>query len=180
MILPLNWKYTEYFLWFRMKQKIMIKHECTNMFICKTAHKTCPSYRTHTYLDLYNFEGGLWEGWARISRRLPLPGFSKNGSDMESILDLIIFNFFGIMYVILTPISESWKKNPKTGNWASVISGKKIQWKFQKSGFGNWASVISGKKIQCFFMSTVSWFLKSLFFFGNWASVIFGKKIHEL
>ena len=26
----------------------------------------------------------------------------------------------------LTPIRESWKKNPKTGNWASVIFGKKI------------------------------------------------------
>jgi len=29
------------------------------------------------------------------------------------------------------------EKNPKTGNWASVIFGKKIQTKIQKSNFGN-------------------------------------------
>ena len=66
--------------------------------------------------------------------------------------------------VILTHIRESWKKNPKTGNWASVIFGKKIQRKFKKSDFGNWASVISGKKIQTFFLDIRSWiFDKNIF-----------------
>ena len=63
----------------------------------------------------------------------------------------------------LTPIRESWKKNPKVGKWVSVILGKKIQLKFKKSLFGKWVSVISGKKSRLFSWVYGHEFLKKYF-----------------
>ena len=88
-----------------------------------------------------------------------MPHFYFSDRSKQTLKSQKSMKFQFLNYVrAFNPYPWILEKNPKTGNWASVIFGKKIQRKFKKSDFGNWASVISGKKIQTFFMSIQSWF----------------------